>query len=265
MEKKIILLSAVLTISVLSQLLIASGSVARAAESEWQSIFNGRDLTGWTAKIKGYPLGEDPKETYRVEEGLLRVSYEDYNTFDKDFGNLYYNKELSHYRLRFEYRFLDPKVQAGPKRNSGVMLHSQAPETMTLDQKFPVSIESQLLGGLGKGERPTGNVCTPGTHVEIDGELVTKHCINSTSATFHGDQWVHFEVEVRGGDVIRHFVNGEKVFEFSNPVYDLRDEREKSLGLTEDGSLALTHGYITLQAEGGDLDFRNIELMELDH
>jgi len=241
-----------------------SGSVAKAAEGEWQTIFNGRDLTGWTAKIKGYPLGEDPKEIYRVEEGLLRVSYADYGSFDKDFGNLYYDRELSHYRLRFEYRFLDPKVQGGPKRNSGIMLHSQAPETMTLDQYFPVSIESQLLGGLGKGERPTGNVCTPGTHVEIDGELVTNHCTNSTSATFHGDQWVRFEVEVRGGDVIRHFVNGDKVFEFSNPVYDLRDERGKSLGLAEDSSLALTHGYITLQAEGGDLDFRNIELMELE-
>ena len=241
-------------------------ATVNAANNEWQSIFNGKDLTGWTAKLKGYPLGEDPKSTFRVEKGLLRVSYDNYKSFDKDFGHLYYHKELSHYRLRFDYRFRERKVKVGPKRNSGVMIHSQPPETMTLDQKFPISIESQLLGGETKGkERPTGNVCTPGTDVNIDGKRVKKHCINSTSKTYYGDQWVHFEVEVRGDDVIRHYVNGEQVFELTKPVYANKDKKNAATKSIEGDALEITKGYIALQAESHDIDFRNIELMELDH
>ncbi len=250
---------------VLTLLLIVSSSVVVAANNEWQSIFNGKDLTGWTAKLKGYPLGEDPKSTFRVEKGLLRVTYDNYTSFDKNFGHLYYHKELSHYRLRFDYRFLERKVKVGPKRNSGVMLHSQPPETMMIDQKFPISIESQLLGGNGKGDRPTGNVCTPGTHVKIAGKLITKHCINSISNTFHGDQWVSFEVEVHGGEFIRHFINGKQVFEFTDPVYDLKNKNGIATQLIKGQTPALTKGFIALQAESHDIDFRNIELMELDH
>jgi len=134
-----------------------------------------------------------------------------------------------------------------------------------LDQKFPISIESQLLGGNGKGDRPTGNVCTPGTHVKIAGKLITKHCINSTSNTFHGDQWVSFEVEVHGGEVTRHFVNDKQVFEFTDPVYDLKNKNGIAAQLIKDQTSALTKGFIALQAESHDIDFRNIELMELDH
>ena len=81
----------------------------------------------------------------------------------------------------------------------------------------------QLLGGNGADDRTTANICTPGTHFRLQGELVTEHCTNSSSSTFHGDQWVTLEIEVRGDESIRHKVNGITVFEYSGTQLDDTD------------------------------------------
>jgi hypothetical protein len=133
---------------------------------------------------------------------------------------------------------------------------------MSIDQEFPVSIEVQLLGGNGTDERSTGNVCTPGTHIMMGGELITEHCINSSSKTYHGDQWVTVEVEVLGSTVIKHMVNGEIVFEYNNPQYDKEDPDAKKL--IKDGNLVLDEGYIALQAETHPTEFRKIEILNLN-
>ena len=75
---------------------------------------------------------------------------------------------------------------------------------MTKDQDFPVSIEVQFLGGNGKDNRPTGNVCTPGTNIVMKDKLITQHCNDSRSKTYHGNEWVTVEVEVHGNGVIKH-------------------------------------------------------------
>ena len=62
----------------------------------------------------------------------------------------------------------------------------------------------------------------------MNGKLVTPHCNNSTSKTFHGDQWVTVEVEVHGNKLIRHRVNGEKVFEYEQPQLDERRRRQEA-------------------------------------
>ena len=110
-----------------------------------------------------------------------------------------------------EYRFVGDQIKDGPgwaTRNSGMMLHGQSPESMALDQDFPISMEAQLLGGNGKDERTTNNLCTPGTNVVMDGKLFTPHCVISTSKTYHGDQWVKAEVLVLGDSIIKHIVHG---------------------------------------------------------
>src|SRR5688572_27185402 len=162
-----------------SKLFIVSGcwfviatSLAYSQESadqgKWRQLFNGKDLDGWTPKITGHAWKENFGNTFRVENGVLKVSYDQYRDFANQFGHLFYKEPFSNYRLRIEYRFVGEQVMGGPDwaiRNSGVMIHCQKPETMDRDQKFPVSIEVQLLGGKGSGERPTANLCTPGTHV----------------------------------------------------------------------------------------------------
>lgn len=235
-------------------------------DEEWIRLFNGQDLTGWTPKIKGHGSGENFADTFRVEDGVLKVAYDKYvGDFNDRFGHLFYEKPFSNYILRLEYRVVgeqSPNAPAWAFRNSGIMIHGQTPESMILDQDFPVSIEVQLLGGDGTHPRHTGNLCTPGTHVVMDGKLISQHCTNSTSPTYHGDQWVTAEVEVHGDKLIRHRINGQVVLEYSDPQLDGSDPDAKRL-LDAGAEKMLTEGTISLQSEGHPVEFRNVELMEL--
>ncbi|WP_417459490.1 3-keto-disaccharide hydrolase [Kordiimonas sp.] len=250
--------------SVLGSLLAAQNTAAHADDAGWQALFNGKDLSGWQMKFAGRPLGENYKNTFRVEDGVIRANYDDYQAFEGRFGHLFWQTPYSNYRLRFEYRFTGHQTAGAPGwafRNSGVMVHAQAPESMTTDQDFPVSIEVQLLGQQGSDARPTGNVCTPGTHIHIDGKLVKDHCITSRAGTHTGDDWVHAEVVVRGGALIQHLINGELVMEYSHPQYDLLEPDTRNL---KPALADLSQGYIAFQAESHPVEFRNIYLKLLD-
>lgn len=240
---------------------------ASAEEEEWIELFNGKDLQGWTPKIRGYDLGDNFGNTFRVEDGAITVGYEAYDTFDERFGHIFYETPFSHYRLKVEYRFYGDQVEGGPGwafRNSGIMLHCQPPETMTKDQDFPVSIELQLLGGNGTDDRTTCNLCTPGTHVVMDDKLQRRHCINSTSKTYHGDDWVTIEVEVHGDGTIKHIIDGEPVLVYEQPQYDTRDKNVKGTELVkDDDNLLISSGYISLQSESHPVAFRKVSLLPL--
>lgn len=238
----------------------------KSAKENWVQLFNGKDLNDWQIKFKGHELGDNYKNTFRVEDGLLRVSYDNWDKWDGSYGHIFYKGEFSHYRLRVEYRFVGKQVPGGAGwayRNNGIMIHGQPAETMELDQDYPVSIEVQLLGGSGRGERPTCNVCTPGTNIVMNGKLIEQHCVNSKSDTYNGDQWVTAEVEVDGGKVIRHFVNGKEVMHYEQPQLDPRDKYYNKL-LPADGDKILTKGTISLQAESSPTDFRKVEILVLD-
>ena len=238
-----------------------------AKKEQWVSLFNGKDLEGWTPKIKGCDFGDNFNDTFRVENGVMKVSYDKYSKFDNRFGHLFYKTPLSKYRLRVEYRFVGDQCPGGPSwafRNSGVMIHCQKPESMRKDQEFPVSVEVQYLGGDGKKPRSTGNVCTPGTNIVMGGKLITQHCTDSSSKTFHGDQWVTIEVESHGDGVIKHFVNGELVLEYEKPQLDPADADGRKLIEERKGEKLLDGGYISLQAESHPIEFRKVEIMMLE-
>ncbi len=231
----------------------------------WVQLFNGKDLADWTVKISGFPVGENYKNTFRVEDSLLKVRYDQYDSLDGHYGHIFFKTPYSHYRLRVEYRFVGEQCPGGPQwaiRNNGVMIHSQSPESMELNQDFPVSVEVQLLGGIGNEERPTMNVCTPGTNIEMNGKLITDHCTLSKSKTYYGDQWVTAEIEVHGDSVIRHIIDGKIVLEYNKPQLDERDASYQKL-LPPDGNKLLRNGYIALQAESFPTDFRKVELLNL--
>jgi hypothetical protein len=237
-----------------------------AKQERWISLFNGKNLDGWVVKVKGSDLGENYGNTFRVEDGVLKVSYDQYPRFDGKFGHIFYKQKFSKYRLRVEYRFVGEQCSGGPSwalRNSGVMMHSQAPESMGKDQDFPVSLEVQYLGGDGQHERPTGNVCTPGTNIVMDGKLITRHCTNSRSKTFAGDQWVTVEVEIHGNGAVKHLVNGETVLEYEQPQLDPKDADAQKL--IKGGKISLEEGFIALQAESHPIEFRKVELLPLEN
>lgn len=234
-------------------------------EKVWIQLFNGQNLAGWDVKIKHRELNDNFGETFRVDEGIIKVSYDAYDSFSEDFGILIYEKPFSHYVVAVEYRFTGDQLEGGPGwalRNSGVMVHSQSAESMTLNQNFPVSIEVQLLGGTGEGERTTANLCTPGTNVVMDAKLITTHCINSKSKTYHGDDWVRVEIEVLGSDTITHLIDGENVLSYDQPQTGGGAVDGVDSTLIEDGVL-LDHGYIGLQSESHPIEFRKVELLNL--
>ncbi|MFO0820476.1 MAG: DUF1080 domain-containing protein [Pirellulales bacterium] len=248
---------------------MAASAAAQAGASQpdeqWIPLFNGKNLDGWTPKIRGYEKGDNFGNTFRVEDGLLKVVYDKYDKFDDRFGHLFYKEKFSHYRLRVEYRFVGEQVPGGPGwaiRNSGVMVHGEMPETMAKDQDFPASIEVQLLGGSGKGERTTANLCTPGTNVVMGGKLITQHCTSSKSKTYHGDQWVTAEIEVHGDQVVKHIVDGQVVLEYNEPQLDDREAHARELMKLNGGKL-LKEGSISLQSESHPVEFRKVELLKL--
>ena len=245
---------------------IASLAQKKVKAEKWIKLFNGKDLKDWTVKIKDHPVNDNFGNTFRVENGAIKVSYDQYgDKFKEQFGHLFYKKEFSAYLLVVEYRFTGDQIKDGPgwaTRNSGMMLHGQTPESMLLEQDFPISMEAQLLGGNGKDERTTNNLCTPGTNVEMKGKLFTPHCVNSTSKTYHGDQWVRAEVLVLGDSLIKHIVQGDTVLVYEKPQYDGRDKWVKQAGL-KDGA-TIKKGTISLQSESHPVEFRKVELCNLE-
>lgn len=232
-------------------------------DKKWVSLFNGKDLDHWVPKIAGYKLGVNFGKTFRVEKGILKTRYDGYETFRKKFGALYYDKKFTNYRLRVEYRFVGNTATGGPPwgyRDGGIQYHCQPPATVGIDQPFPVCLEYNLLGGNGKEDRPTGEICASGMTIEIHGKLNTSYCTTPfVEKTFSGDQWVTAEIDVREGKII-HFVNGKKIIQFENPRYIAANALAKKFVINGDNRVR--DGYISLQSNSHPMDFRKIEIME---
>ena len=232
---------------------------------DWIQLFNGRDLAGWTPKIRGYAAGENIANTFLVRDGKLAVDVSGYPEFKERFGHLFWKDSYSYYTIAVEYRFIGEQAKGGPAwaiRNSGIMVHGQTPQSMGKDQDFPISIEVQLLGGNGQDARTNANLCTPGTNVVMGGQLITKHCVTAASQTYHGDQWVRVEATVLGAERIIHRVNGEKVLEYEQPQIGGGAVNGFDPAVKRDGQL-LESGTISLQSESHPLEFRKVELRDL--
>lgn len=237
----------------------------KVAKDGWIQLFNGKDLKNWDVKIKGHPLNENFGNTFRVQDGKLIVSYDQYTDWNEQYGHIFYKQKFSAYLLVMEYRFTGEQVKGGAgwaHRNSGAMLHAQPASAMKTDQDFPVSLEEQLLGGDGKNERSTGNLCTPGTNVILHGSLYTTHCVNSSSKTYHGDQWVRVEALVLRDSLIKHIVERDTVLVYEKPQIDGKDGLFDSAQY-QDKQL-LKDGYIALQSESHPVEFRKVELFNLE-
>ncbi|MBO0951813.1 3-keto-disaccharide hydrolase [Fibrella forsythiae] len=232
---------------------------------DWIQLFNGKDLTDWRVKITGHPLNDNYGNTFRIVNGNMTVNYDQYAAFDEQYGHIFYKKPFSAYLLVVEYRFVGQQVKGGPGwaiRNSGAMLHSQDPKTMGLKQDFPISLETQFLGGDGQHERHTANLCTPGTNVVLDGKLFTPHCIDSKSKTYAGEQWVRAEMLVLGDSLVQHIMDGDTVLSYTKPQIGGGNVSNFDPAVKKDGQ-PLKEGYISLQSESHPVEFRKVSLFNL--
>ncbi len=250
-------------------LLVISCSAQKKADADdgWVPLFNGKNLDGWTTKIHHYETGNNYGDTFRVEDHIIKVRYDKYEgNFNDRFGHLYFDTPYSSYHLSMEYRFvgeLHPGAPPYTLKNSGVMFHSQDPRTMLKEQNWPISVEMQFLAGITEGEeRPTGNMCSPGTEIVYDGELYPSHCLSSSSETYFGDQWVKAELIVRGDSLVTHIINGKKVLEYTKPQIGGGVVEGFDPKIKKDGKI-LKEGFIALQSEGQPIDFRDVKIKML--
>jgi hypothetical protein len=237
-----------------------------SAQKGWIDLFNGKDLKDWNIKISKHDYNENYANTFRVEDGLIKVNYDGYENFDQQYGHMFYKTPFSYYLLEVTYRFVGEQAKGGEGwalRNSGAMLHCQAPETMLKNQDFPISVEAQILGGDGTHIRPTSNLCTPGTNVFYEGKLFTPHCLDSKSKTYAGDQWVTAKFLVLGDSVIKHIIDKEVVLEYTKPQIGGGNVANYDPKMKEDGK-ALTGGYISLQSESHPIEFKKVRLYNLE-
>jgi Domain of Unknown Function (DUF1080) len=252
-------------------LLVGMGACSPSKESkpenEWVNLFNGKNLDDWIVKVHHHDVGVNFANTFRAEDGIIKVRYDQYGDFNDQFSHLYYKRPFSHFHLKLEYRFVGELQKGAPEYtllNSGVMFHSQDPKTILKEQNWPISVEMQFLAGLGDGNpRPTGNMCSPGTEIVYQGELYQDHCLDSSSKTFDKDEWVRAELIVLGDSLITHIINDDTVLQYSEPTMGGGVVQGFDSTIWQVGK-ALTSGYIALQSEGQPIDFRNIELRELE-
>ncbi|WP_153796771.1 3-keto-disaccharide hydrolase [Foetidibacter luteolus] len=239
------------------------GGTTLKQPEKWVSLLNGKDLTGWTPKITGYAAGENFGNTFRIEDGLLKIRYDAYGSFNKRFGALHYNRKLTSYRLRVEYRFTGDTIAGAPVwgfKDGGIQYYGQSLESMGVDQPFPVSLEFNLHGGNGSQERPTGEVCANGIYFFMNGSRNTSYCtLPVVQKTFHGGEWITAEIDIHDGK-ITHYINGEEIISFNNPMYDTAHAITKTLVKGPD--YAVKDGYLSIQSNSHPMDFRKIEIME---
>lgn len=258
----------------LAYLALPANALAEKA-GPWTPIFDGRTLAGWTPKIARHPLGENWQDTFIVKDGAIRVSYAGYDKFAAQFGHLFYKTAFGAYRLRLNYRVLEPPLPDTPawaRGNSGVMFHSQSPESMGLNQPFPVSVEFQILGKDGDGPRPTGSVCTPGVSITLldakgVGRRQAEHCTTSSGPTVPNGTWTKLELEVLANGQVTERINGVVVHRYADIELDPNDPMApldaRRLIAERGGVLPVKAGYIALQSEGHPVEFKDIQVQEL--
>src|SRR5262249_38338547 len=153
------------------------------------------------------------------------------------------------YWIRAEYRFVGKAAPGAPTwtyKNSGIQLHSQAPQSMRKEQQFPVSVEFDLVGGWIMGSRPTGDVCHYGTRILLGGAPLKVLCSRLSDVTLRDDQWVTVLAEVDGGKQVRQVVNGDLIVEYTDLTLDDANADAQRL-MAAGESKALTSGFISIQ------------------
>lgn len=270
----------IVVLSLLSCMIVISCTSFHQPDSseEWIQLFNKKDLSGWDIKIAKHELNENFNNTFSVKDSIIIIDYSGYSKFDGEFGHLYYREPFSCYKVRLEYRFTGKQLEGGPGYaylNSGIMLHSQPAASLEKNQGFPVSLEMQFLASDTSRKRTTGNLCTPGTYVKMNGKPVFDHCINSSSENYMADKWVSAEAVVYGDSLIYHIIEGDTVLTYSQPKigggfistalpWASFGFGADSMAWTQKAGTALNTGYIALQAESHPLEFRKVELLNLE-
>lgn len=265
------------------------GSAALADEpsytlpkSEWKSLFNGRDLTGWDkylATAEGdAPLiaNVDPKNVFSViqenGQGMVRVTGENYGaiTTHEEFDNF-------HFRVQFRWGMNRFPPRANVGRDTGILYCCTGkPNPRT---GWMTSVENNIMEkGVGQWWSVNGAVIdSEGEWITDENELyipykregkgernlawkkggprVSLTSANGVTPSFDLEyvfgNWNTVEVVFWGGQCL-HILNGQVNLVAVNPRYQEGDNWK-----------ALSRGKIQLQSEGAEAYFRGMEIRPL--
>ena len=211
----------------------ACASTPREPPRQQQSLFNGKDLTGWHVDVPAADSNVRLRNPFLVRNGML-VS------LGEPPGHLISDSSYRDYRLEVEYRF-----PAAPG-NAGVLVHASTPRA--LYGMFPRSIEVQMEHGnagdfwciledihVPDMERRRGPPSAWGT-TEGKARRILNLTDNSEKPL---GEWNSMVVEAVGR-AIRVWVNGDLVNDGSNATAD--------------------RGQIAVQSEGSEVELRKLSL-----
>lgn len=242
--------------------------ISKVPESDWIQLFNGKDIKDWTPKIVGTVAGQDPLQTFRVQDSILYVDYKNYGgQFNGRYGHLSYHKrQFSYYLFHVESNHWgDKQTPGGPGwayENNGVMYHSQSMESMGLNQEFPDSFEYQLLGESNKlntgapGSGTTANVCGVGNSIFLDGKRQSPQCYNAKHVQIDSSHWVVTEGLILGDSIVKHMVA-------PNPTVKV-DTVLTYTKLQHSNGTPMNTGYIDIQGESTPWKFKVIKVLDLE-
>src|SRR5687767_14425654 len=81
---------------------------------DWVPLFNGKDINDWIVKIHHYEAGDNFGNTFRVQDSVIQVRYDQYGAFNDRFGHLYYKTPFTKFHLSLEYRFVGELQPGAP-------------------------------------------------------------------------------------------------------------------------------------------------------
>lgn len=199
------------------------------------ALFNGRDLSGWTADVPEKDTNPQARDSFIVRNGML-VS------LGTPPGHLLTNSSYQNYRLEVEYRF------PGQPGNCGVLVH--ASRLRALYKMFPQSIEVQMMHG------DAGDFWCIQENIEVPD-------MEKRRPRKEGEKWGGSEGDARR---ILNLTDGSEkpVGEWNTMVIEARDRGVKvwvNGDLVNDGFNCTAHrGRIALQAEGAEVEFRRLDI-----
>jgi hypothetical protein len=243
--------------------------------TEWRSLFNGKDLSGWQPYVSYQPetnaynlistlqphgLDQDPNRIFSVVDGLLRVS-------GAEWGGLTSLEEFENFHLRFEAKWgkqkWHPRLDA--PMDSGLLYFAVGPHGAQSGH-WMRSHEFQIQQG------------DSGDYHSLDGVVIDVHATDTNLGDWKfykydptaalrvniagrvlklgsyekpAGEWDVLEV-ITDGQTMIHKVNGHEVFRGFN-------SRQPVAG----NLVPLLRGKLQIQSEGAEVFFRNIQVRTL--
>ncbi len=246
--------------------------------ASWQSLFNGKDFTGWETYLdrpyakddqqKDTPalgLNNDPNRVFSVvqEDGkpALRISGE-------TFGGINTLADFENYHLRLEFKWgtkkWPPKLDR--PRDSGLLYHSVGPHgtPMLWMESFEFQIQEGDTGDYWGVMNVLANITAQknekGNYVyRSDAKAVTfqdktpvgRWCIKNPDSEKPSGQWNTLDLYCLDGTCI-HMLNGKVNMKVTNTRH-----------LIDGKAMPLTKGKIQIQSEGAEVFYRNIQVQRI--